>query len=472
MLLLALVILAQAKLTLHQQHLHKIHNQKTASENVDELTYSVPLDHYNVNNQIKFDVKYFKNAEYFDDSNEKSPIFVMLGGEGPESASSLTGSFVINDLAKKHNGLMIAIEHRFYGTSTPSLEMDYLKYCTAEQALLDYIEIIQYVKESMSLDDHPVIVLGGSYSGNLAAWIRQKYPNVIDGAWASSAPVEAIVDFYEYLEVVQAALPEGTADVLTIAFEKWDEMTSTEQGRSQLDAIFKTCDPLNSNDLNTFEEYIGTAICGYVQYNSSSWRSGYESSDSICYSFMNDVIHDYPEYIINKYLDDTKCVPTSYEKDVQSLKNTTTYEEGNSEAAGRSWVFQTCIAYGYYQAVTNQSSVTFGKLNSIEGSYRICEDVYGIDKQTIYDSVDHVNVRYGKKNPGVTGVTFTSGTTDPWHALAVTEECDGNLVQLLPKISHCSDLYSEKADDVPYLKIARHKEMVFFDNLLKNLPTK
>ncbi|EMD44793.1 serine carboxypeptidase (S28) family protein, partial [Entamoeba histolytica KU27] len=87
---------------------------------------------------------------------------------------------------------MLSVEHRFYGASTPSLEMDKLIYCTAEQALMDYVEVISHVQEENNLVGHPVIVLGGSYSGNLAAWMRQKYPNVVEGAWASSAPVEAV----------------------------------------------------------------------------------------------------------------------------------------------------------------------------------------------------------------------------------------------------------------------------------------
>ncbi|KAJ9085084.1 Thymus-specific serine protease [Entomophthora muscae] len=59
------------------------------------------------------------------------------------------------------------------------------------------------------------IVAGGSYPGNLAAWVRAKYPNIVTGAIASLAPVFAKEDFFEYNQQVQQTLAWYSGEACT-----------------------------------------------------------------------------------------------------------------------------------------------------------------------------------------------------------------------------------------------------------------
>ena len=63
--------------------------------------------------------------------------------------------------------------------------------------MIDYINLIKFIRTEYPMIDQTV-VFGGSYGGMLAAWMRMKYPNVVDVAVASSAPVLMFKDSESY----------------------------------------------------------------------------------------------------------------------------------------------------------------------------------------------------------------------------------------------------------------------------------
>lgn len=71
-----------------------------------------------------------------------------------------------------------------------------LQYLTSQQALADLAFFIESMNEQYRFGDGVKwIVFGGSYPGSLAAWLRMKYPHLVQGAMSASGPLLAEVDF-------------------------------------------------------------------------------------------------------------------------------------------------------------------------------------------------------------------------------------------------------------------------------------
>lgn len=96
--------------------------------------------------------------------------------------------------ASEFGALLVFAEHRYYGESKPYSGSELRKnmqFLTAEQAMADYAELLAELKSNLQAEQSPVIGFGGSYGGMLASWMRMKYPHVLDGAIAGSAPIWA-----------------------------------------------------------------------------------------------------------------------------------------------------------------------------------------------------------------------------------------------------------------------------------------
>ncbi|PIO54763.1 hypothetical protein TELCIR_23865, partial [Teladorsagia circumcincta] len=105
------------------------------------------------------------------------------------------------DIAPEFHAAVVFAEHRFYGKTQPYgatsyNTTDHLGYLSSEQALADFVLLIDHLtqKRLTGAENSSVIAFGGSYGGMLAAWIRIKYPHKVAGAIAASAPVFWFVD--------------------------------------------------------------------------------------------------------------------------------------------------------------------------------------------------------------------------------------------------------------------------------------
>jgi lysosomal Pro-X carboxypeptidase len=153
------------------------------------------LDHFSWTNDSVWAQRYFicdANWQRPAAGSPPGPIFFYCGNEGGvEGYVAHTG--LMHENAAAFGALLVFAEHRYYGQSLPmgNRTFEDMSFLTHEQALADYATLIQALKAELGAGTADVIAFGGSYGGMLAAWFRMKYPHIVLGSIAASAPILA-----------------------------------------------------------------------------------------------------------------------------------------------------------------------------------------------------------------------------------------------------------------------------------------
>ncbi|WRX32247.1 Peptidase S28 - like 7 [Theobroma cacao] len=136
--------------------------------------YEQTLDHFNYKyaSYLTCQQKYIVNSNSRGGANTSSPIFVYTGDKAWIDGVAISAGFII-DLASRFRGLLLYIEHRYYGDSMAfgykqiaGQNASTLGFFSASQALADYAELIIELKRNLSEENCPVIAIGGSYGGS------------------------------------------------------------------------------------------------------------------------------------------------------------------------------------------------------------------------------------------------------------------------------------------------------------------
>jgi len=431
--------------------------------------FTQTVDHYDPLNNATFQQQYYVNDTYW--SGPGGPIFLLLGGEGPIGPDDVLSHFVLPTYAQKFGALIISVEHRFYGKSMPAkdLSTQNLRLLNSPQALADYALFQQYMTQKYNAADSKWISFGGSYSGSLSAWYRALYPHMVSGAIATSAPVKAKLEFQEYFEVVQQSVGPQCAQRIRNVTDIVTKMLTTTDGIKQLEQTFNACSPIvTADDQATFMSSLTDGVCEIVQYNQDNNKYTPFNVDKMCQMILQgnteaEMLASYAAFnaVFNTFTD-SNCTSTSYQQMIQEMRVT---DPSNPAAASRSWTWQTCVEYGYFQ--TGSAPATqqpFSPMISLDWFLKQCKDIFGL---ALTPSVSAVNTLFGSTSIRSSNIVFPNGSIDPWHILGVLDSsCKSEPTSFMNGTAHCADLYPPTPNDLPELTATRELEVCCCYNFL------
>jgi serine protease 16 len=108
----------------------------------------------------------------------------------------------------------------------------------------------------------------------------------------------------------------------------------------------------------------------------------------------------------------TSCITADYNATIAFLSN----EQQSKVQGTRSWVYQTCTEFGFYQTCDINSNCPFAKgFHTVESDLDMCLEAFGIDGGSVKRSIDESNDVYG--GFGIEGdrIMFVNGDVDPWR---------------------------------------------------------
>ncbi|XP_026482056.1 thymus-specific serine protease-like [Ctenocephalides felis] len=298
----------------------------------------------------------------------------------------------------------------------------------------------------------------------MAAWFRLKYPHLADMALASSAPMVAVADFKEYLEVVGTAMSSLSGmRCYEVVQKATQQIRKAFQGLAGVEVVAKTfnlCPPIEPDsplDFANFFSTIANAFSGTVQYHEPG------DVESVC-RFLNAEASNSSEMAtLAKFLRTkwgNRCVNLKFQPIVNFLRNDSWMHQA-SVGGLRQWIYQTCTEYGYFQTDKSIKQPFGNGANTLKYYEALCDQTYGhgfvgSSNQVLHNGINRTNIVYGGLKPKLTKVIFTHGTIDPWHAIGVLQDLNEDTPTIIVTgTSHCQDLESISEKDLPQMKAAK-----------------
>jgi hypothetical protein len=399
------------------------------------LNFTQTLDHFDPFDGRTFPQRYLLDATH--ESDPPSSLIVYISSEG--ALENLTGG-PLYEIARRSQGALSFLELRFYGGSVPlaPTPSNFALYHTIAQTVTD---IGTFVAHLRSLGYARVLLVGGGFAGTLAVYAREKFPHLVDFAWASSSLFHYELDYPlfnlfadQLLSQIDPQCDENTRKLT----QEIDNVCSSARGEAAIRKVFNFTGPAKRQSiLHIVIEEIAGLISGYTRSRGRDLSDFCELGDN----FVK----------LGKWFRDRVPRPDSLDLEQYAESNASEF------ADGRSWLWQSCSEVGSFRT---GAPGTFSDRNvTMEWFERVCWEVF--DREAVDDDAQQLlQRRYADYPPNVSNLVLSFGGYDPaipFHDLTLVPMPDAVKMQtfFIATASHCSELCAEQSTDSGELVAAR-----------------
>ncbi|XP_053690997.1 putative serine protease K12H4.7 [Sabethes cyaneus] len=428
-----------------------------------EHFFTTEVDHFNAQNIDQWTLRYFASSDYYQPGG---PILIFLGGITPISPEMIDETTLINEMAREWNGALFAFESRFYGQSrvTEDLSTENLELLNVDQILADLAEFVTYIRrEHVGDETARVLVAGTEVGGSLAAWFRIRYPHLGNAAWASSAPMTAVMNFQDFSEAWGEALIEhGSQECYSEIFVAFHVLQNLiDLGRADLIAEkFNICSEIDPE--NTFQvQYFFSILMATVEMAtilSDNLADFAQVCGEITGPDAETAVEAFANWFNTQWAQEFGCAMSDPAEAVELFQDTDWDSEFNAYGL-RQAVFQECTEVGWF-LTTDSPFQPFGDRVTVDFFIEMCRQIFGewITEESIQRGIDRANNRFGGDNPGSSLTHFTNGDADPWRMISITRNITLDAqADVIPNQLGGSDLPALSPDDPEDLQAVKRR---------------
>ncbi|XP_043927145.1 lysosomal Pro-X carboxypeptidase [Protopterus annectens] len=431
------------------------------------------IDHFGFAEDATFKQRYLVSDKYWSETG--GVVLFYTGNEGDITWFCNNTGFMW-DVAEELKALLVFAEHRYYGESLPFGDHSFsdpkhLNYLTSEQALADFAVLIRHLHETIpGARNSPFIAIGGSYGGMLAAWFRMKYPHMVVGAFASSAPIwqfEDLVPCGIFYKIVTDDFHQSGKDCSESIRNSWkaiDRVSSSEEGLQWISTAFHLCSPLkNSDDVGAFKSWLSETWVNLAMVNYP-----YEA-------FFLQPLPAWPIQVVCKFLTNSNLPDRELLNRIFQAANVYYNYTGQAQCLNISqtatgslgdtgWYYQACTEMVMPMCSDGVNDMFEPQKWDFPTFSADCFKMWGVKpRQTWITSV------YGGKNISAhSNIIFSNGDMDPWSGGGVRKKISESLIAInIPEGAHHLDLRSKNVNDPASVLKARSLEIQYINKWIQ-----